>query len=77
MDRLPSDKIFLKKLGLKLREIRISKGWTLEDAEEHGWSNWRHLQKIETGKNITILTLIKISKLYKIRPSELFKELLM
>ncbi|WP_413612882.1 helix-turn-helix domain-containing protein [Bdellovibrio sp. HCB-110] len=57
---------FLKKLGARLRDLRHKKGWTLEEAEEHGWSNWRHLQKMEAGKNVTIITLWKVSKLYKI-----------
>lgn len=63
----------IKKLGIKLREIRISKGWTLEETENQGWPNWRHLQKIESGKNITLSTLIKISNLYSIKLSELLK----
>jgi transcriptional regulator with XRE-family HTH domain len=68
---LASDK-FLKKLGLRLREIRLSKGWTLEQVEEHGWPSWRHLQKIEAGKNVTIVTLWKLAKIYKINLSDLF-----
>lgn len=66
---------FIKKLGIKLREIRISKGWTLEETENQGWPNWRHLQKIESGKNITLATLIKISNLYSIKLSELIKSI--
>ena len=61
----------LKTLGAKLRQLRIEKGWTLEETEEHGWPNWRHLQKIEQGKNITIITLKRLSKLYKISLSDL------
>lgn len=70
-----ADKKFLKTLGLKLREIRLKKGWTLEETEEHGWPSWRHLQKIESGKNITVLTLKKIASVYKIDLSDLFSEL--
>lgn len=62
---------FLKKLGQRLREIRVSKGWTLEETEEHGWPSWRHLQKIESGKNITVATLWKLSQVYKITLSDL------
>jgi cytoskeletal protein RodZ len=54
----------LKKIGARLREIRLEKGWTLEETEEHSWPNWRHLQKIETGnKNITVITLRKLAEL--------------
>jgi len=74
MTRIKDEKK-LKSLGEKLRNIRIEKGWTLEDTEEHGWPNWRHLQKIESGKNLTVLTLLRIAQLYKISLSELFKDL--
>ncbi len=75
MTKLPTDKAFLKALGAKLREIRLEKGWTLEETEEHGWPNWRHLQKIETGKNFNITTLYKISKLYKKSIIEIVEDL--
>jgi transcriptional regulator with XRE-family HTH domain len=66
---------YIKKLGLKLREIRLSRGWTLEQTEEHGWTSWRHLQKIEAGKNITVATLWKLAKVYKVKPADLLKDL--
>ena len=66
---------FLKALGAQLRSIRKSKGWTLEEAEQHGWTNWRHLQQVESGKNITIITLRKIAKLYKVKLSEILEDL--
>lgn len=71
------DDKFLKQLGLRLREVRQSKGWTLEETEEHGWPSWKHPQRIESGKNVTIITIYKLSKLYKMKLSELldFKSL--
>lgn len=65
------DEKFLKALGQRLREIRLSKGWTLEQTEEHGWPNWRHLQKVESGKNVTLVTLRKIAILYKVKLSQI------
>ena len=62
---------FLKKLGARLKEIRLEKKWTLEETEEHGWSSWRHLQKIESGKNITVSTLYKLSLVYKVPIKEI------
>lgn len=64
---------FLKDLGAKLRSIREEKGWTLEETEDYGWPNWRHLQKIETGKNVTLITILRLSKLYDIPMDRLFK----
>jgi transcriptional regulator with XRE-family HTH domain len=69
------ESIFLKRLGLRLREIRQSRGWTLEEAEEHGYASWRHLQKIEAGKNITMTTLYRLSRLYDVELSYLLKSL--
>lgn len=69
-----SDKIFLKELGSSLRRVRKSKGWTLEHTEEMGWSCWRHLQKIETGKNVTIITLKHIAQLYNISLLDIIPE---
>ncbi len=70
-----NDEKYLKALGLKLRKVRESKGWTLEFTEEAGWPSWRHLQRIESGKNVTILTLKKISELYEIPLSEILEKL--
>ena len=61
------EKEYLKRVGLRLRELRENKGWTLEETEEHGWVSWRHLQRIESGKNVTLLSLRKIALLYKCR----------
>ncbi|PIK15522.1 helix-turn-helix transcriptional regulator [Halobacteriovorax sp. JY17] len=69
------DRLFLQNLGNKLRDIRNLKGWTLEETEDHGWPSWRHLQRIETGKNVTLLTIVKLSKLYKIKLEDIFKGL--
>lgn len=70
-----AEKAFLKKLGARIRKLRLEKGWTLEDTEEHGWPDWTHMQQVETGKNITIVTFRRIAKLYKISPAELWKDL--
>ena len=67
------EKKYLKRVGTKIRGLRIAKDWTLEDVEEHGWNNWQHLQKIEAGKNITLVTLRRVAQLYKLDPSELLK----
>lgn len=75
MAKISSEDQFLKAIGARLRAIRLEKGWTLEETEEKGWSNWRHLQKIETGKNITLVTLRKLSILYKIELSKIFEGL--
>jgi transcriptional regulator with XRE-family HTH domain len=64
-----------KALGLKIRQMRHDRGWTLEDCEEHGWTNWRHLQEIESGKNITVHTLINLANLFGVHPIELLQDI--
>lgn len=64
----------LRQLGLRVRELRNEKGWTLEECESHGWTNWRHLQTIEAGKNITVETLINLANLFSVHPSELLED---
>ena len=68
------DKAFLFKFGVNLRKIRNQKNWSLEYTEEQGWACWQHLQKIETGRrNIELLTLKKLSHLYRVKISDLLK----
>lgn len=64
-------KKFSKALGLHIRSIREKRGWTLEECEEHGWPNWTHLQRIESGKNITVATLVNLANLFGLSPIEL------
>lgn len=73
MDINLSEQKFLKKLGKRLRELRKQKGWTLEETEEHGWPNWRHLQKMEAGKNVTVISLLRVSIMYKVDICALFQ----
>jgi transcriptional regulator with XRE-family HTH domain len=68
-------KKFSKSLGLRIRALRNKRGWTLEETESHGWTNWRHLQSIEAGKNITIATLVNLANLFNLTPSELLKDI--
>lgn len=65
----------LQRLGSLFRELRLKKGWTLEDTEDHGWHDWKYLQKIESGQNITILTLFKLCSLYGISAEKFLKHL--
>ena len=63
----------LKAFGLRVRQIREDKGWTLEETEAHGWLNWQHLQKIESGKNVTLATVFKICDVFDVEVKDLFR----
>lgn len=69
------EKKYLRKVGAKIRSLRDEKGWTLEVVEEHGWSNWTHLQKIEAGKNITLVTLKRVAQLYRTSPAKILEDI--
>ncbi len=69
-------KVFYKRLGLRLRELRNLRDLTLEQTEEHGVKSWKHLQRIEAGEaNITIETLLLLSRIYRVHPSDVLKGL--
>ena len=49
-------------LGQRLRELRQSKEWTLEQAAEQMQVDLKHLQKIEAGQiNVTLATLLRMA----------------
>jgi len=58
-----------KEIGSKIRKLREAKKWTLEQTEEHGWHSWQQLQKIESGRNITVRTIINLANLFGVHPS--------
>lgn len=62
------------KIGAKLRELRIKKGYKSYEnfAFDHGMTR-QTVGRAEQGKNITIETLIKILRIHKITLEEFFK----
>ena len=62
----------IKAIGLKIRAIRNEKGLTLEEVESRGYPSWRHLQKVESGKNVTVETLIKLADALDCKPADFF-----
>lgn len=63
---------FLNGVRERIKKLRLERGWTLEETEEHGSISWRHLQRIESGANFTMYTLFRICKLFKVKASDLF-----
>lgn len=64
-----------KQIGLKVRRLREGRGWTLERAEEVGGIDWSQLQKIESGRNITVRMLIRLANMFGVHPSVLFEDI--
>lgn len=64
----------LKKVGKKLKDLRVKKGY--KSYEAFAWDfelNRQTVSRAETGKNISLQTLIKILKIHKITLEEFFK----
>ena len=61
-----------KKLGLRLKELRLDKGLNQEDLEQFGFS-YRYYGKIERGlANVTLETLVRLCKIFEASVSDLF-----
>ncbi len=66
----------VKKVGSKIREIRISKGLSIEKAALDAEMEYTQLSRIELGKiNTSIYQVYKISNSLSITIPELFKDL--
>jgi len=66
----------IKKIGNNLRNIRKRLNLTLENVEERGWTNHKHLQRIEMGhKDVRISTLIRLSRIYEVSLNEILYDL--
>jgi transcriptional regulator with XRE-family HTH domain len=62
-----------KALGERVRELRETRGWTLERAAEETTVDWKHWQKIESGQiNLTLVTLVRIAEGFDVSLAELF-----
>jgi len=64
--------ILKKKLGLRLKELRVAKGLRQEDLEKWEFS-YRYYGKLERGAvNPTVETLAKLCDIFGVTLSELF-----
>ncbi len=63
----------MKRLGKRIKELRTKCGLTQEGMQDHGF-NYRYFQKIEAGQvNVTLDTLLKLSKSFKCQIADLFR----
>lgn len=62
---------FLISLGERLREIRESKGWSMREVEQRGFSSYAVLSLIEKGKrDIQVSSLAKLCEIYGVSIQE-------
>jgi transcriptional regulator with XRE-family HTH domain len=58
IDYVPDADRFFRRLGYRLRELRNERNWSLDDMELVGFSA-KHWQQIESGRAITVKTLLR------------------
>lgn len=62
----------LKNIGKHIRNLRESKGLTLEQVEGRGYPSWKHLQAVECGrKNFTITSLFRLAEALGVEVEEI------
>jgi transcriptional regulator with XRE-family HTH domain len=70
----PRIKPYLKQVGRNIRAARGRAKLTQQDIEEKIGLEYKHYQRIEGGKiNVTVGTIHRLAKLFKVREEELTK----
>lgn len=65
-----------KKIGIKIRELRLSKGLSMEQVAFNAGMEYTQLSRIELGKiNTSIYHLYKISNSLSVTVPEIFEAL--
>ncbi len=65
---------FFQALGKRIRELRRKRELTQEDMISYHFST-RHWQQIESGRPITVTTLLRVCKALKVSISDLVRGL--
>jgi transcriptional regulator with XRE-family HTH domain len=69
----PEHKAALRRLGLRIRQLREAEGLTLDRASSAAGIDLSHWQRIEAAqKNVTIGTLVKMAGALRVDIEELF-----
>lgn len=62
--------------GQRVRALREARGWSQERAEQQVGLHWTYIGQVERGeRNLTLLSIQKLAKGFKIELAELFKGL--
>ena len=62
--------------GQRVRELRDAHGWSQEQMEHHCGLHWTYIGQVERGeRNLTLLSIQKIARGFKIELAQLFKGL--
>ena len=58
-----NERQFFRALGMRIKQLRKTRGYTQEDMIGYGFSA-RHWQQIEAGRPITVSTLLRICAVF-------------
>ena len=62
--------------GQRVLQLRKTRGWSQEVLDQHSGLHWTYIGQVERGeRNLTLLSIQKIAKGFKIEMVELFKGL--
>jgi transcriptional regulator with XRE-family HTH domain len=62
--------------GQRVRELREARDWSQEEMNQHSGLHWTYVGQVERGeRNLTLLSIQKIAKGFRIEMAELFKGL--
>jgi transcriptional regulator with XRE-family HTH domain len=65
---------WIARVAVRVRDLRVGKGFTLEVASIAAGMHWRHWQKIEACEgNATLKTLFKMAKGLGVKPATLLE----
>jgi transcriptional regulator with XRE-family HTH domain len=63
----------IENVGLRVAEVRISKGLTQEALAEALGVSLKHIQRLEAGRNLTLRTLVLLANGLDVRPAALLE----
>jgi XRE family transcriptional regulator, regulator of sulfur utilization len=62
--------------GQRVLQLRKARGWSQEVLDQHSGLHWTYIGQVERGeRNLTLMSIQKIAKGFKIEIVELFKGL--
>ena len=61
-------------MGLRVTELREARGWTQQQCAEELGMPLKNLQRIESGANLTIATLVRLANGLEVSVRVLFDE---
>jgi transcriptional regulator with XRE-family HTH domain len=65
---------FFRRLGSRLRDLRVERGLSQEDMVLYGFSG-KHWQQLESGRPITVTTLLRACETLGVNMETLVREL--